>query len=606
MTLTSCECLMTFHFLQQSFKPMAFKIRNIELQDGSSFSPSPITVIVGANNCGKTRFLKEIDQYLQGNSDFDYKILKSISSEKSDFDEIIGSLGIGTSSPPDNSSPSFRLREGYFGYINFSSNKDYVETLRKDISQKGPMESKQFREAFGKACVAMVQTEDRLIASKSAPVNPNETGFLDTIYNGGTPLEQRVSGYTFQVFGLHIKLDFTVPGRLSIKVGADFSDLPQDPRDARSILEQNPLLEEQGDGFRSFTTTLLMFLTTKRPFILVDEPDAFLHPPQAAALGRIIAEIASAPQSIILATHSADLLRGIMSARSDVHVLRLTRGPGGTSGNILDSKEIQTILQTPLLNSTRVLDSLFYQGVVIMEGDSDRTFYEKIARQYFPGDEIHYIHAHNKQTIHKLIGPYAKAAVRFAVILDFDVLRDRHDLRKIIEATTHTEHLETVWELQKLIQDSINTKAATDLYKDLLRTLDDRVSKESQLVSIDSLKGDKDRESERRIADFKSDIKKAIEDTDKWSLAKQLGSSGLPQDVRFAFDALDSICRSIGVYIVPCGSLESWLTEFGVLSTKNNKTKWITKALVWLDEKYPIETPVRDFIHGIHDKLKNH
>lgn len=579
---------------------MSLKTESIEFQNGVKFKPSPITVIVGANNCGKTRLLNEVYQFLLGNDNYPFRILKRIKAEKGNFDSIVKNLGIAQSD--DRGNFLFTMK-GYFGTINQVAQKQYIETLKSDMLKQDPLIGPLFRGNFGRACVATIQTEDRLIASKSAPVHPDEGGFLDTVYNGGSALEQTVSGYTKDVFDLNLKLDFSNPGKLSLRVGDDFSGLPPDLRDAKPILQQYPLLEHQGDGLRSFATTLLMLLTTARPFILVDEPEAFLHPPQAAALGRIIGEISNDNQSIILSTHSSDFLRGLISHRSDIHIVRLSRVDDDTTAHLLDTERVKDIINTPILNSIPVLNSLFYKGTVIMEGDSDRTFYEKIARLYFPDDEIHYIHAHNKQTIHKLIPTNANAAVPHAVILDFDILREREDLKKIIEATGNTTDLPEILKSQKIIQDAINTQSASSIYKVLVDTFDKQLKAVHELEDIDTVKDDPDKVAEGRIFDLKSNIRSAIDESDKWKKVKELGVEGLPDETKSEFEKLNSLCKKVGVFIVPCGSLESWLVPHGIAATRNKKNKWISKALIWVSENEPNPMPVRDFITEIHKYL---
>lgn len=43
------------------------------------------------------------------------------------------------------------------------------------------------------------------------------------------------------------------------------------------------MLQEQGDGFRSFVGIVLSILLSKDKIILIDEPEAFLHPTQISA-----------------------------------------------------------------------------------------------------------------------------------------------------------------------------------------------------------------------------------------------------------------------------------------------------------------------------------
>ncbi|HNC11813.1 MAG TPA: AAA family ATPase [Cyclobacteriaceae bacterium] len=581
---------------------MPIKLKQLTLKDGSVLPAALITIIVGANNCGKTRLLKEIKQHLQGDLNYDYKILDRISSHPGDMDEIIKSLNVQITKTPDGTTTSYQS-QGFFGRINTSGQTSYFDTVREDISKTGVIEHSLFKGTFGPILFAMIQTEDRLLASKTSTVHHEEIGFLDTIFKEGSALDTEISAHTFAAFGMNVRLDSSRPGYLTIRVGKDFSMLPEKDRDARPLLQAYELLEDQGDGFRSFATTLFMLKVTNRPFILIDEPEAFLHPPQAAALGRIIAQLAASHQHIFISTHSTDFLRSLISQRQDVNVVRLTRTDGSTRGNVLNTEEIKKIVQTPLLNSTRILDSLFYQGVVIIEGDSDRTFYEKIARQYRPDDEVHYIHSHSKQVIHKLVAPYVNANVSFAVIVDFDILREREDLKKVVEATGKTESLDQILDLQKKIKDAINKKPATEIYQELLETLSKRTEAESTLPDIKSIAA-MDLISEKRIFDLRKDVRNALEVADKWAGVKAEGKAKLPAEVADDFDQLDKLCQAMGIFIVPCGSLESWLAGNGLPPTKNNKSKWITKALVWLDENKPEKLAVKDFVTKIHLHLK--
>jgi energy-coupling factor transporter ATP-binding protein EcfA2 len=59
----------------------------------------------------------------------------------------------------------------------------------------------------------------------------------------------------------------------------------------KRVISATSRIEDQGDGMRAFATVLLWLLTTRSQSIVVlDEPEAFLHPPQARLLGEIIAK----------------------------------------------------------------------------------------------------------------------------------------------------------------------------------------------------------------------------------------------------------------------------------------------------------------------------
>ena len=65
---------------------------------------------------------------------------------------------------------------------------------------------------------------------------------------------------------------------------------------------------------RSFASVILHLLAPITPSILLlDEPEAFLHPPQARLLGEIIAKEKSHRAQLFVATHSSDVLQGLMN-----------------------------------------------------------------------------------------------------------------------------------------------------------------------------------------------------------------------------------------------------------------------------------------------------
>jgi predicted ATPase len=93
-------------------------------------------------------------------------------------------------------------------------------------------------------------------------------------------------------------------------------------------------LDEQGDGIRSFVGISLALLILKRSLFLIDEPEAFLHPPQAFRIGAFIGEQAKQSRQIIIATHSVDVLRGILSRSQDVDIVRIDRVGNRNSGMV--------------------------------------------------------------------------------------------------------------------------------------------------------------------------------------------------------------------------------------------------------------------------------
>lgn len=69
-------------------------------------------------------------------------------------------------------------------------------------------------------------------------------------------------------------------------------------------------IQTESDGVRSFAGILLAILGEAAPIVLIDEPETFLHPPQARQIGAALAGLREESQ-VFVATHSLDVLLGI-------------------------------------------------------------------------------------------------------------------------------------------------------------------------------------------------------------------------------------------------------------------------------------------------------
>jgi hypothetical protein len=337
-----------------------------------------------------------------------------------------------------------------------------------------------------------------------------------------------------------------------------------------------------------------MVILARKPLVLVDEPEAFLHPPQALELGRIFAEMATAEQPLVCATHSVDLLRGILSHRTDVNILRLSRLGDETVARLVDTAKVQQISQNPILSSSRVLDGLFYSGVVVTEADSDEVFYQRVALTCFRGDDIHYTHAHNKQTIYKLIEPYKSAGIPYAAIVDFDILRSTDEFR-ILAVSAGAENVPELVALQQKIQAELDGDVATEREKILISDL-------AKLVG-EATPSNSSEEADANILRLRRETKSLFDSADAWAKAKKSGRAALTKETQAVFDDLNRKCRTCGIFIVLIGDLEGWLEELGHQRSAN-KSKWITDALTWLyKNRLSKDSSIYKFVKEVHEHL---
>ncbi len=573
-----------------------YRLTGTEFKNSDQLKLGDLTVIVGPNNSGKSQFLKDISA-LCTEENPQPVILQSISHT---IPESLNDLRASYQVDPEKDDNGNYFIKGFRpdlgGVYSIHVNSSNWEATAVDIISKwdsNPHLQRLFRTWFGHRFVTRLKTEDRLLLTKRAP-RTDDNSILSQFYDLAKFGEERLSSWVQQAFGLQMRLDYSRKADFLLRVGSGFDGVPEDPREAQPILEAYLKLDEQGDGLRSFVATAMALIVNRRPVLLLDEPEAFLHPPQAMVLGQIIADVAQEGRQVVVATHSVDILRGILSRRSDIGLVRLSRNSGVSNVTIMDADAVRRVANDPLLSSTRVLDGLFYRGVVVVEADSDSIFYQRVAAKIRSGDEIHYVHAHNKQTLAKVAGPYRKMGLPVAVVPDFDVLRDKTELRALLQAI-QAPRVEDMLVLQETIRDEVELQpisARLEVLRQAVEAALDRTSSESTSGG----------EAEA-LSDIKRRLKRALEESDKWSRFKRRGRAELSDKAQESFDSIDAHGRAVGLFIVPVGELESWLVDFG-LPRLSNKNTWILQALEKLAEiNLPEESALAKFVTGLHAYL---
>ncbi|WP_026752089.1 ATP-dependent endonuclease [Sediminibacterium sp. C3] len=567
-----------------------YKIQKLTLKDGFEITPGQLTVFVGPNNSGKSRLLKDILQ-LSTSNQHHTTILGSLEfTLPDDLDALLKSYHINVVLEGGDfylrtlDSSLLKSYNLHVGGVNWSENiKSWLKRESYSDPEYRKMVQVNFANYFGNFLNTLLLTEDRLKLikeSSSGKVNLYVENLLQAFYREGIEAENKLRKLIKSAFGIDVRLDISSLTTMSIRVGKELDNISRDPMQSREEFEKLERLDEQGDGIKSFISTYLSILLGSKPVLLLDEPEAFLHPPQTLRLGEIIAEQASEGRQIFIATHSTDLLRGILNIRQDVTLLRLNRENDNSTYNLLDPNELKSISSDPLLSSSRILDGIFYKGVVVVEADSDATFYQRIARQIRNYDDIHYAHAHNKQTVSKVALPYKNLGVKFCVIVDFDILREKDEFDKIIKSLSFPhEEIQHLHELRKLIVEEIDAVNPNELLENLNNELEE--------LLLENKKNDE--EVSLKLLKARRKLKKIREENSDWYKFKQAGYLALTEPNQKVFVELSTICSKRGMFIMPYGELESWLVEHGVERT-SNKSRWIVTALEKIPSLQPDET----------------
>jgi len=396
-------------------------------------------------------------------------------------------------------------------------------------------------------------------------------------------LMKNISDLFNKSFQQELFMDYRASPQLPIHVGTppDIEKIPnQVSNEYVEEVRKNPRLDGQGDGMRSYAGILFEVVAIEHDITLLDEPEAFLHPPQMRRLGETLAE--EAANQILVSTHSSDILRGFLNgAGGAVRIIRLQRDNDLNNATMTSPARINELWDQPELRYSNALDGIFHEQVIICEDDSDCRLYNSIAdhlgriepQKKWP--DTAYIPSGGKSAIPKIAQALCEMGVTVKVVADIDILNDSTLLRALIEAVGgEWEAIEGNWNrLDAAVRDGVPALS------------DDEIGEKIKVVLDESHGG--------RIP--KSEIQALLRQTSPWAMIKKYGRSHIPRgDAQSLFEELDEKLREFGVFAVPVGEVENFCPDVG-----SHGPKFVSK----LFSSTPLDDPkledLRSFISKV-------
>jgi ABC-type uncharacterized transport system YnjBCD ATPase subunit len=503
-----------------------------------SIAPGTVTVLVGPNGSGKSKTLVDIWNWAQGGA-FPGIVVQRIEAEWPTHDEAKELLSpyLIEGAPPGNMqiiAPS----AGAGGGSETISEIEFLQAHSPAVEGNPQLESTRRRttiryftaywsgrDRFGLA------TDQQLTDLQTKPQTHLNVLFRDDL------LRTEVRRLVHEAFGLYFVLDPTNPGQVRMRLS---TTPPGDPNLERGLDDaaidfhrQTIPLSEQSDGVQSYVGLVAALVSVPMRLILIDEPEAFLHPPLARRLGAAVADIARRRgATVFAATHSPAFLRGCVESAADTSIVRLTyeRQANQGTARVLTTTELRPLLAEPLLRSSRALEGLFHRAVVVTESDADRAFYDEVNRRLVAADrglpDAQFINAQNWQTEARIVGPLRRLGVPAAAILDIDALWEP----------------KTAW---------------AALFRAVGLRDGDEVRNRLEATQVTLCR-----------------------DEDERQACKKRGISGYPSHRRADLRSLVGELADYGIFAVPVGELEHWLPSVGV--TAKRKHDWIVEMLTKL------------------------
>ncbi len=535
--VTDSESARTSDSPSVSFKNITFsKKKTIELE------PDDIVAIVGPNNSGKSQALRD----LKGLFSESYEGTVITDAE---LDKKFGSLA------------SFR------DFVTTNSQLHIDGTTRRLVGYKfniseSRLDSYYDRDLDGikEVFCTSIETIDRLGDSNTVrSINPqtDQPNHPSHLLLTDDRLELKMSDYFSEAFGQDLILDRASGRDLPLRIGTRVHPEPGQSWWAPDYLEMmrqsSELLEGQGDGMRSFASAILRLLApATQSILLLDEPEAFLHPAQARVIGQLIATEKRPECQLFVATHSVDVLQGLIDvAPKQLRVLRIQRDGNLNHVEELEKEKVAEISANPLLKYSSVMSGVFHERVIVCEGDSDCMFYSAILDiPSVHGDkrpDVLFVHGNGKQQIWRLVSTLKDLDVPVDVIVDMDVLNNKEIFERIVKSCDGD--VEAMIPMSDTIRTAVeNTSPAlspAELGEAIQSILDD------EAIADD-------------VRALKREINNAIEKASKWTEIKRSGISGLPSgNPTEMFGRLMELCEKTGIWLVPVGTLERFCQSIG-------------------------------------------
>jgi ABC-type cobalamin/Fe3+-siderophores transport system ATPase subunit len=490
-----------------------------------------VTVLVGPNNAGKSQTLREIEEFccsLQPPS----TVLEAVNVQI-----------------PNNSTTIIEMMEVFRSKTRLDDPADaeYIRCKRPRISGSDREQQTQIRERDFESWIEhqdhrSIHTQFVAFFTRRLDgrtrfelVDPKPSGDIKELAENllwylfvADEERKLIRNFTKEAFGKHFVIDAT--GMQTLRIRLSDED-PEDhidekcmgPETSQFMFEANDI-QSLGDGVQTSVGLISAVLSLPDRIILVDEPEAFLHPTLARRVGRALAETARSRQaSLVIATHSSELLLGCMHATPDLRIVRLSYESGVGSARSLEPEELTRLMHDPLLRSAHSLRALFHRGAVVCESDTDRAFYEEVNSRLIADsrglEDCLFMNAQNWQTIPRVVEPLRRIGVPALAIFDLDVMMHK-DFWKI-------------WPLVDLDGAALH------------RLQENRAALSSQMKAVE---------------------KKAL---------KQQGLITLGSKEAVAARAVLNEFAEFGVLFVPVGELESWLSD--LVSPKPSKQDWLLR-----------------------------
>ena len=547
-------------------KPTA-SISRIVFSGGQSidFEPNDKIVLVGPNNSGKSLCLREVHEIASlGNRTHTLAIHNMEIKKSGTQDDLKKFL--------DNEAT---WSEEIYHYKDWQLHQNKIPAWERPYITKG----------LAPGFIKSIAAADRLAICAIQPsISPTEQKSKPQhVLYDDSKLMDKISGLFRRAFGEDIMFDFRGGSRLPIHVGSlpDFGGVVDRVGDTYvEAVRANSLLHEQGDGMKSYAGILFEAIVAARDIILIDEPEAFLHPPQMRQLGQTLA--AEVGGQLLSATHSADIMRGFLEGtKGQLRVLRICRKGNKNIVREAAPEVIRELWEDPQFRYSNALEGIFHEQTIFCEDDSDCRLMNSVAdyiaaERGQPWKDTAYVPTGGKHGIPDVAAVLRQIGVPVKAVFDIDFLSEEHLVKKAVEAFGgNWDEVRPYWaRVDAAVREGVQSKTIPEIKRSIIALLNE--TEEESLP--------------------RSDVIQTMKQNKPWKTVKRYGVDGIPKgQAQSDYGTLKDKLEGVGIYLVPVGEIENFCREIGT-----HGSEFVTKLLLEKGIGDPDLYELRAFVERIH------
>jgi predicted ATPase len=488
------------------------KINSIEIQ-GQQVQCENLNVIVGSNGTGKTRLLHElfckfanINNRDNQSTNYWHPIEFNSTILSEDFDKWYNSLVRREENNRTTYYSPFTQRIGRNNPMNLDeTNFKNIEAYKENLGENFSFLQKELSTYL--SVDERLQKRNRIQKTNisSPPNDPLNLlfRFPEIVEEINLKLQSILNRklYISQYDDPQLEL-IIAPPNCPEAPKFDVSEPQQSYDEFVNWIEENGVskFDYEGHGVRALANILISYEMPTTDIIFIDEPESHLYPSIKRKFGKIIGNLAkNMSKQIFLVTHDSDLLLGIFDSDVNFEMLKLYRE--GYEFKISKTKYDDSHRITANSAQPQYLSIPFLEYSILVEGATDRLIYEYVLSDLdlISNVEYSFISSSGKDSICNPEKIAVDVNTPYSIIFDFDILKNQN-----------VEYLDRLI----VMQSNLN----------LFR----------QAIEL-------------------SEYLKGIENI------KNRGINALNGNVKEEYEKLLSDFKEIGIFIVPYGTLESWL-----------------------------------------------